>query len=670
MIGGVKVHVGPQGNVSQVTRGRHGQQRRIVGQQRRSPPSPVSDSTLEPGEMDSDAILDYLQNVGAASDSGGEEGGSEGDGSALHNLEVLRRFSGVELGDEGAPEDIIGRFEQGWEDSSDESEEESGEEDEDASSMSSFSSDEDDMIDEEENLQMGNEDGGAAAIGVLTLEELEQLDPSMRYPVAVRPAVPPQLSSTPGAGGSGGRKKGGRGKGGKGGKLAPGEKARLRRERIEAKRAQRAVGRGFDLAWINKELQDFVESESDMYAFPPMPKHECRQVQRLAALYGCKAGAQGSGKKRSVMVVSTARTALPKGQALLEVGRVLMAHTHGSEFGAAAAALPTGRNFLEKEAKGRWADVKKKKKCTNKRSSGGGQRRGGKAVTGDFREYDDTAGPFMPTGHKPHRKYSQPVSFVSHGTINPEDVPEVEVYDRFSQEIYAVSDDMEMEMEGRAGLGSGGAFLAGLQVFEDRRGGSIELSPPRAGLGSGVLAALPVFEDRRGGTTEEESGGLESDKEMESGGVSIMSGVSLSRGAVAAEGITNSGRLLGLGMALGIGAEVFGAPGLSIVGARDGEEIADLSPLQPKLSKSAQRKLSKRRSQQRPDSADMGPRKPAAVSGDYADFEQHTTGIGSKLLAKWGFAGAGAGLGRDGTGISEPLQAKMRVKKLGLGAER
>lgn len=57
------------------------------------------------------------------------------------------------------------------------------------------------------------------------------------------------------------------------------------------------------------------------------------------------------------------------------------------------------------------------------------------------------------------------------------------------------------------------------------------------------------------------------------------------------------------------------------------------------------------------------------VAGDYGFFEKHTTGIGSKLLAKWGFAGEGAGLGRSQQGRAEPLQAVRRAKKLGLGAE-
>jgi hypothetical protein len=69
-------------------------------------------------------------------------------------------------------------------------------------------------------------------------------------------------------------------------------------------------------------------------------------------------------------------------------------------------------------------------------------------------------------------------------------------------------------------------------------------------------------------------------------------------------------------------------------------------------------------------SADGGDGERPLVAGDYGFFERHTTGIGSRLLAKWGFAGEGAGLGRQQQGRAEPLQAVQRAKKLGLGAER
>lgn len=56
-----------------------------------------------------------------------------------------------------------------------------------------------------------------------------------------------------------------------------------------------------------------------------------------------------------------------------------------------------------------------------------------------------------------------------------------------------------------------------------------------------------------------------------------------------------------------------------------------------------------------------------ATNLHFGKFEQHTTGYGSRMLARWGFSGQGAGLGRDQQGIAEPVAAFVRPKKLGLG---
>ncbi|XP_059637827.1 uncharacterized protein LOC132279801 [Cornus florida] len=57
-----------------------------------------------------------------------------------------------------------------------------------------------------------------------------------------------------------------------------------------------------------------------------------------------------------------------------------------------------------------------------------------------------------------------------------------------------------------------------------------------------------------------------------------------------------------------------------------------------------------------------------ATSSSYGAFELHTTGFGSKMMAKMGYI-EGGGLGKDAQGIAEPIEVTKRPKSLGLGAE-
>jgi tuftelin-interacting protein 11 len=55
------------------------------------------------------------------------------------------------------------------------------------------------------------------------------------------------------------------------------------------------------------------------------------------------------------------------------------------------------------------------------------------------------------------------------------------------------------------------------------------------------------------------------------------------------------------------------------------------------------------------------------VDRDFGDWEKHTKGVGMKLLERMGYR-KGMGIGRDGEGLVNPVQAKLRVaKKGGLG---
>jgi len=741
MIGGVTVNVTPHGSVAGMSNKRtRQQQQRKNRQQQQQQSSDDDDSDESPGEMDSEDMLDYLQNIGATAttpaagsdhEDEGNDGEPEDEASILgtstgrrRHFEMLRRFRGIEIGDEGAPEDIIGRFydeedsEEDFEENESDSDKEEGE-DFGAGSLSSFSGD------DEEEIEQGSEDHilGVENKGILSLEELEQLPTAIRYPVAVRPTLVLVSGEKQGNGpGGGGSKKGTNGKRkgrNSGGKVAPGEKARLRREKIESKRAGRAVDRGFDLAEINKQLESFVQEQHDMHAFPPMPKHECRQVQKLAALYGCKAGAQGSGKKRSVMVVMTEQTALPQGTALFEVKRLLTAHTAdelarnsdgGRGRGTATPAIPglwvgapgsagdgkESDDFSVKTGRGRWADFKKKGPRSSKSTARKRQSLGNNPV------------PAL------QRKHLKRVAFISRGTINPDD-DILEVYEpEFDSEEEILKEEENIDIENDSGP------LLLLPVFEDRRGESTStLSESSSSGGSSrdgieddlyfrpMIGTSTVLDDtliveKAAAAKKKKKRRKETQRRKKENAHGQAAGLFSysSRGADAAEGITNSGRLLGLGMALGIGAQVFNTTGdvggdieSTTTAKAETSQTADMSPLEPLLSKTAQKKLRKQKKRGgstggNPSHASVvvpSPRRTSSaratatglnaagapgVSGEYGDFEAHTTGIGSKLLAKWGFSGVGSGLGRGGTGISEPLQVKMRAKGLGLGAER
>ncbi|KAL9154482.1 hypothetical protein ABFS82_10G117500 [Erythranthe guttata] len=64
---------------------------------------------------------------------------------------------------------------------------------------------------------------------------------------------------------------------------------------------------------------------------------------------------------------------------------------------------------------------------------------------------------------------------------------------------------------------------------------------------------------------------------------------------------------------------------------------------------------------------ETNPEKQTAASLEYGAFEMHTTGFGSKMLAKMGYV-EGGGLGKDGQGVAKPIEVFQRPKSLGLGA--
>lgn len=58
-------------------------------------------------------------------------------------------------------------------------------------------------------------------------------------------------------------------------------------------------------------------------------------------------------------------------------------------------------------------------------------------------------------------------------------------------------------------------------------------------------------------------------------------------------------------------------------------------------------------------------KKPSVIDRDFGKFEQHTKGIGLKLMQKMGYK-IGEGLGVEGHGITKPIETKLRPQKMGL----
>ena len=94
----------------------------------------------------------------------------------------------------------------------------------------------------------------------------------------------------------------------------PGEKARLRKEGIAAKRAERAVDRGFNPASLADAMRGFIAGQGDMMAMKPAGKFELKITAALASLHGLRCTVQGSGKKRFAVLTMTRQAAVVDSQ--------------------------------------------------------------------------------------------------------------------------------------------------------------------------------------------------------------------------------------------------------------------------------------------------------------------------------------------------------------------
>ncbi|KAK7329986.1 hypothetical protein VNO77_24170 [Canavalia gladiata] len=189
-----------------------------------------------------------------------------------------------------------------------------------------------------------------------------------------------------------------------------GEKKKLRKERIAAKRRERMLRRGVDLETINLKLEKIVLEEVDMFSFQPMHSRDCSQVQRLAAIYQLQSSSQGSGQKRFVTVMRTQSTSMPSSSSRQRLEKLMGVDDDDADFSV--------MDYI------------------NNKSGSGDRRRGRKnAKKNDFKLQE------LQSAQKKTSKYSgsskvkdkkgsgqkgsyakQPVSFVSSGIIHSETV--------------------------------------------------------------------------------------------------------------------------------------------------------------------------------------------------------------------------------------------------------
>lgn len=387
-------------------------------------------------------------------------------------------------------------------------------------------------------------------------------------------------------------------KGADGGRLALGEKARLKRERVLAQRSARAAKSGADLQRISQELQDFVMAGGDLKAFAPMSTYAMSRTQKMASLYGLKSSQQGSGKRRFVLVAATERMAVPEGEAWQAL-QDMIAFQHS----AVAAARPSRRSTQP----GSSAPAAPRSQGKQALAQGSGRA----------------------TGRSWGLQYQQPVGFVASG-VQMEDGEVVQLLSR-SMARTSLADDAAMPdaapSEGPADIGAESA-RAGLGLGAAQPMMSAPFMTASSGLGFASLSSLPTSS----------SGGF---------------GPVVTQPPAAA-------------------TQVSGDPVIGVEEAGPAPVVPNILTTR-KQHRNALKKQEKlaRRGQRASSQAPAAPAPQLDAAGTnmaYGQFEQHTTGFGSRMLAKWGFEGQGSGLGREGQGRAEPLSASMRPKQLGLGS--
>ncbi|XP_057749941.1 uncharacterized protein LOC130968601 [Arachis stenosperma] len=190
-----------------------------------------------------------------------------------------------------------------------------------------------------------------------------------------------------------------------------GEKKKLRKERIAAKRRSRMLLRGVDLEKINSKLEQIVLEEVDMFSFQPMHSRDCAQVQRLASIYQLRSSSQGSGKKRFVTVMRTQSTSMPSSTGRQRLEKLMGVDDEDADFAVTDytnnKSASGDRRLGKKNAKRNDIRLQGFQSAQNNSSKSSANRGSGKMKD--------------KKGSRERGSYAnQPVSFVSSGAIHSE----------------------------------------------------------------------------------------------------------------------------------------------------------------------------------------------------------------------------------------------------------
>ncbi|KFM26776.1 hypothetical protein F751_0708 [Auxenochlorella protothecoides] len=469
-------------------------------------------------------------------------------------------------------------------------------------------------------------------------------------------------------------------------------KADLSMETTEAKRAARSMARGFDLAAVDAYFRHAVETGLERGDLPGVKRLELCQVRALASLYGLEIG----GSPSQPAFAATPRTVLPAGRAAAAAEIMLHQFSLRARFGAALLLAEgkatgkekAGRRDSRESVVNRFAEV-------YARELGLRAPRWDEELVGERAVAARRLAAELGRGRPGAEEAVQ--ALVERGEV-------IAVGKKAAKKKKAAGKHPSIPPAGLAAkpmvrfvsagtlLDNGPSILQPLKpaTWEDGAGEAAQAHPDsgaskarlvldaRLAGGEGLAAELlPVLEDTAGGGGEGSAPLYHS----------TARGLALRRAAAVAA-VTAPMQQLSLGLTKG--------PGLVTLAGSD-EEVSALLALQPMMTKQeakAARKKAARKEKlalegraaaglppppkapqhgggARIEAIPLPPRKDkqkVAKNMGYGQFERHTTGIGSKLLSKWGFAGEGAGLGKDGVGLTEPLLVSQRARQRGLGA--